>query len=307
MKKSKNPIQTENIEVKKFRAELWLGITNLILTAIVGIGITVFLNYRDEKVQEKIIALQAETARQANIAKIQVSTDCIVYNLCNEMLEVVNLGSAPAKNLKIVVVINDVNGGWVTAIDDINKFSIEKFPPTLNIKSQSTKVDVLFDNNSIKGNNAFELTVDNLPAGEKVQAILRLSPDLPVEQQTASRNITIYYDKWEAQTYFSYSIGNYFQKLYTVASFTVYASCDNCVVEPQDDSMIQVSSVGGMSTKNMNTVQESSGESWTASLTIEYKIPKGISVTPTTYPLYFKMTLLDDNGKVEFTEVSSPP
>ncbi len=306
MKKSKTPVQVENIEVKKFRAELWLGITNLILTAIVGIGITVFLNYRDERVQEKIIALQAETARQANIAKIQVSTDCVVYNLCNEMLEVINLGSAPAKNLKIVVVIDRINGGWVTAIDDIDKFSIEKYPPSLNINSKSTKVDVLFDDGSIKGNNAFELTIDNLPAGEKVQAILGLSPDLPVEQQTASRNITIYYDKWEAQTYFSYYIGDYFERLYTIASFTVYASCDNCIVEPQDDSKVQVSSVGGIGTRDGNTVQQTSGEGWTALLTVDYKIPKGISVTPTTYPLYFKMKALDEKGGYEFTEVSPP-
>ena len=302
----KKVIQSENIEKRKTKIELWLGIVNIILTAIVGIGITVFLNYRDEKVQEKLITIQAETARQANSANLQVSTNYVFYNPFNQGFRIENLGPATAKNIIIVVVINDVEDEWSNVIDEIEKTSLEIYPPSLDVKLSSIKVDNLFKSNQMIGNNAFRLITDYLPVGEKLIVKLDLNSDLLVEKVTSTRMINIFYNDWKAQTYFIDEIGHYFSNLYRIAEFSVYVNCENCFIVNHDDNIVQITAAQNFSARDILTKNDSLESIWTASLAIDYRIPSQGLLIPETYPLNFRIKNPDEQGLIELTEILKP-
>jgi uncharacterized protein HemX len=57
-------------------AEIWIGVANLIVTVIVGAGVAIFLNYRNEQIQKELPFLQAEIERQSNLAHLEISSDC---------------------------------------------------------------------------------------------------------------------------------------------------------------------------------------------------------------------------------------
>ena len=272
------------------------------LTAIIGIGIALFLNYRDEKVQKKIIDLQAEIARKENIANLQLVTDYVFYSPLKQGFRIENLGPAIAKNLRIVVVVNNVEDEWGPVIDEIEKFSLEAYPPSLDINLQTIKVDNIYYGNQMKGNNAFRLTTD-LPVGEEIIAKLDLSSDLPYEEVTSTRMINIYYDNWSSQTYFIYEIGQWLSNHYRIAEFSIYISCENCSLVNQDDNSVQITAAQDFSARNISLKKDSTESIWTASLAINYGVPAQGLLIPETNPLYFRISNPDEQGELEFTEI----
>src|SRR5687768_1521600 len=60
-KNAKNPTPRPSGNSEKWRFENWLNIGNLILTAVIGIVIAVYINIRNEKLQKQLVTLQNES------------------------------------------------------------------------------------------------------------------------------------------------------------------------------------------------------------------------------------------------------
>mgnify|MGYP001609908121 FL=1 len=105
--KEKKPRQSK----KKLSLSNWLATINLVLTTIIGIGIALYLNNRNEEFQKQLIDLE----NNAGLAHIQFIQK---HARADGLLIITNDGPAFAKNLQISLCFINPGNSW-GAVQDI--------------------------------------------------------------------------------------------------------------------------------------------------------------------------------------------
>lgn len=110
-KKPETVTKSDKPNVKRFNLNDWLGISNLVLTAFVGI----YLALRNESLQKNIVNWQ----KQAELATVALSVSDEVSE--NVTVSLTNTGPSVAKNLRISVCLSYVSPIWQDVIQNINQ------------------------------------------------------------------------------------------------------------------------------------------------------------------------------------------
>lgn len=234
---------------RKFSLEFWLSITNLVLTAIIGIGIALYLNARNENFQKQLIDIQ-NNAKLANIEityKDVILSSGIGNSNTNGYIIIKNNGPAVAENLRVAICMKTVNEQWRESINDISQFNItiddisRKYKPEIsksecgtdvNFNTLSVDIDSLSPQESIsftiKG--AYAILDRQLVGGERNVHIL-----IPIKGTAINGLMEIdrsYINSMsddELSKYVSNQFEDYITSNYYAATFTASASCNNCV------------------------------------------------------------------------------
>ncbi len=294
MKNYQNQLASPKGEDKKSRRDLILGISNLILTAIIGIGVAIYLNYRDEQIQKNLITIQAETERQSNLAHLQVSPTCLYYGSCSGSFSIKNLGAAHAKNVKVIVILEYVNEDWTSVISDIKYFSIKTLAPSLDITTSSVKIDTLYLS-PVAGYNAYEISIANIPPQDEVNILLERYQSTLTQSHTANFPATIYVNSDDPidQLALHIHLKKYLEKRFNVAGFSINTSCENCEGNI-DKPIVVVSSLGGWGLSTIDYSEFDSGFNWNINMFITFEKPKDIIFVPNNDPIYLKSSVSSD-------------
>lgn len=311
--KTEAEIAKTQIEVKKVRFDIWLGVGNLILTAVIGIFVAAFISYRDEQTQKELIQLQTNIEAQTQKELLQLQTDlaiessqanieiqnvCMYFTSCDGSFLIKNTGPATAKNIKIIIVFNSIADEWVTTITDINNFTVKKFPATLDASIQEKNVDVLYYFQEVTGKNAFEIHVDELPLNGEFRILISLSPSISVTEHSIDKQTTLYFNPGDTFYYLlSDALGNYLENLFSVAEFDVIGVCENCTGEPSETRIV----VSTLLSWGYNTIQASSDEQ-IIQLNADYYLPTDMVPTTDSSPMYLQIS--SNDGKVSITPTS---
>ena len=113
----------------------WLTVAQLLLTAFTGIFLALYFRARDEDLRRDLISLQAETERQAHLAHIDLVPICATSRSCDGTVEIRNLGPAAATNIRTVLVIESLDPAWKARIEDVGRFAVRRFPPSVTSPS----------------------------------------------------------------------------------------------------------------------------------------------------------------------------
>lgn len=294
-----------DVEKKKLKVEVWLGISNLVITAIIGIGIAIFLSYREEQAQRQIVALQAEMERQASLAHLEVTTTCLYYTSCDGAIEITNVGPASAENVRVVIAFESIAEVWKPVIEDINSFAVRKFPPGLDIGMKDRTVDVLYDLQMVPGNNAVELSIASLPPDGKFQVLLTLTPREPVKEYEVSIPLTLYIDHSTPQVPSERAIRQYLEERFEIASFSATATCENCEGGPGRISF-EVSSLLGWGLGTLRFREAEGGLEWQTQVNAAYWIPGSVNHTPVSSAVHLEVIVPEKIGGMAIREISPP-
>jgi hypothetical protein len=161
---------------------------------------------------------------------------------CLAELQVTNKGPAPATGITVDVFLQDIANPWRASIKDINNFSINTLPSNRHVPWHSfydTDPSAL---DRVTKDNAFELTINNLPPpsnNSSIQAYLGLKPGIAVVTETKNINTTLYVGSQNSQNY-NFGIGfpteqviqKYFEQVFSIADFEVNVTCQNCTNDP---------------------------------------------------------------------------
>jgi len=207
----------------------WLSIANLFLTAIVGIGIALYLQTRNEELQKQVVTLQTDLERRTEFANLKLactSIDCTSSN----GVEITNSGLAPAKNVRLTINIGWVYADWKNSVIDINQFDIVPRNLSLSLNIEDERLPI--GNQDISGDNTKVITFEYLPPNSKTIIVLQPANSLPMygayNDQTFSLVIPSEYgSNWEQYDLASI-VGNKVSYLLQIANFHASISCANC-------------------------------------------------------------------------------
>lgn len=311
-----NPEPANSLKPKE-RWEIWLGLSNLVLTVIIGVGVAVFLNYRNEKIQLEIIQLQAninrqlseqqteaqkellelqvENERKAKIANIEVTEVCAYFWGCDGTLQVRNLGPAEATNLKIVLYSPNINEAWLPIMQDISAFSVRIPTPLIDYTITQTTVDSLSSSNLPAPINAFEIDIKKLKVDETFLIITKPSPTLPLEHFEITKRVVVH--KSAEYLFYIDALREYMNRQFTVATFSIDLDCGNCVTTTTP-GWVNVSSLEYWSstpTSQLETVHE-------LDVPITYFMPEILHHVPDSSVLELDVTV--EYGAVVFKPTS---
>jgi len=226
---------------RKLSLQTWISIGNLVLTAIVGIAVAVYLQQseqtfqrelqnREEELQKQIITLQS----QSEIAKVRITT-ASVYPL--DGIEIENTGLTSAKNLRIVLCATSINNLWADFVSDMLMFDIATDNIALKFNKETTKTGCI--NVSGAQHDSIVITLESLPPNQPV--IFKIYPpqSIPTEYVLTSQEAHIAVQKdlipedysMPFETNFYDPLFEYLNHKFYTAYFLVDASCENCQVE----------------------------------------------------------------------------
>ncbi len=217
--------------VNKISVEMWISIGNLLLTAIIGIAVAVYLNIRNEEFQKQLVTLQNQT----EIAKLDLEN--AITNV--DGFKIINQGPAIAKNIRAVVCLYNMHASWENAITDIDNFVVKTENISLNFSKQYTRTEC--GNSSILGNDSLVITLDALSPDQSATFSIGFSNDLPVEYLKVTRKAHLAIDNLlypknnslSLEDYLANPVNNYLEETLADESqpaitFLIDVSCDNC-------------------------------------------------------------------------------
>lgn len=272
---------------KTINWEKSLSIANLFLTAVIGIFVALYLKSRDENLaltlaqrneefQQQLIELNAK----AGLAQLEITEYCINVLTCNGGFSIKNNGPATAKNVRLVVFVNRIYSPWIDIVHDVEEFEIKQDDPSLRVKILAVKINTI-SGLDMSGNNAFEVTIDNLPFNSTGTFSIAIKSDNYIET-TYDKTFSVKYlvDLGGPGHYIIHrSMTKYLENKFPIAYFSVNASCDNCQGN-SSGTYISVSSVTNwnntvLKQETINSLQYELFEIRINSLT-----PKGIQFDP---------------------------
>jgi hypothetical protein len=309
---------------RKLTFQTWISITNLILTAIIGIGVAAYLQYsqqnfeselqakeqsyqtqlqqKDEESQKQIIELQ----RQLGISNIFIGhlVPAGVYG--GHIIRVTNNGPATAKNIRVAICIDSMNPVWEESLNDISNFDFKEYA---NPSFDLTREDVVsscgfaFKNG---GNNAVIITIATLPPNEDYGIAVSLSNNIELKKVETKVLAHVLTPKSLAIIPIPGNVllnpPTFIETLiyeFTVARFQAQTSCENCVVTSGEDQSVPLvlvvdSSGAGYSSEQPITSETDTNYVTDIERTITYDIPVE-STAPTSAEIYFLLQK-DKNG-----------
>lgn len=301
---------------KKISIELWIAIGNLLLTAIVGIGIAIFLQAREQRFQAELQNKNEEFQKQ--IIEIQNQTQFAHIDISHQrrsgghFIEIKNVGPAIAKNLKIAICIESLNPIWIEQITDISQFEFGKFTnPSFNLSREDTKSSCNFAFGD-DTNNASILTIDLLPSNESIGLTVSLAKGIQLEEIQTSVNTFILIPT-EIATKISptevkldiYALTDALDDKFTIATFKTAASCENCIVESDSKIVPLISRTGGGSLYLTSPILGESSKyiSVNFETTTSHRVPIGVKLPSINLYLLESVEYYLDNPIVYYSEI----
>ncbi len=224
---------------KKSKSLNWersLNIANLVLTAVIGIFVALYLKSREENLAITLAQRNEEFQRQlidiqakAEFAQLEVVEYCLNVLTCNGGFSIKNIGPAVAKNIKLVVFVNKIYSPWVDIVHNIESFEFKVDNPSLQININPVRVNTI-NGLDMLGNNAYEVSIDNLPPNSTGIFSIMLKNDNYVET-TFIKTFSVKYliDLGGPGHYIIHRpMTKFLESKFSVAHFLVNASCDNC-------------------------------------------------------------------------------
>ena len=286
-----NPESAHSVPASQKQTD-WLGIVNMIISIIVGIGLAIFFNIRNGQLQIDNINLQAKLQEEYNSASLQITCPNID---CAQIFKVTNTGFGQAKSVNIIIALSSVPLPWTPYVNNINQFqlSVRPFSAPIHITlATNTSVNALPNNQ----NNAYILSLDNL--GPQSSITVNISPGnlynsiKNIIHGKKPYNAIVYFTASEIQTLSDpnniHEIINDIidSNFFGIAKFVIDASCSTCSGDTSyasyptfkastnnNDFIVSSNSetfpVTGTPQKNQNGVY-----SLAVSYTVDYMIPK---------------------------------
>lgn len=279
MSQAKRNLKTENL----------IAIANLLLTAIIGIGIAIYLRVRDERFQRNLLTLQAEINRQSNLAHLQVKPTCLYYTSCAGAIKIENTGPASAKNIKITIVLDEVDDEWLSAISDINSFKVKIFPPSFSPTITVKKVDVLYAFQDMRGDNAIDIELGTLPPNASIKVLLTANLEtIPINSYEVEIPITVDFREWKTYVFYEGPIRQYLENRFSIANFSVTTFCENCEGASAPVRFVD-SALQGFSMKTDSMQRGQNFAEMQTTVNARYILPKGVPHTPSSPSVYLKV------------------
>ncbi|MEA2574041.1 MAG: hypothetical protein QOH93_1339 [Chloroflexia bacterium] len=246
-------------EDRKF--ERFLAVLQLILTAITGIGVALFVSARQEEATASLNRSQQEFQKQfityqreAELAQLEITQSCnrescpgtTIRNLSN---------TASAENLNVVLTLVQIGEQARGVITGLESLTWNHEPSSIDVqpKMEHSTGNSGASAASIAGNNLLKLHIEKLPPGadlvvemqylggstpglSKVSMEMWLLPSTTLSI-TETESITAPAEPpgvlgtkvagpWDQ--ILDTAIRDYVQHNYSLATFTVSATCDNC-------------------------------------------------------------------------------
>lgn len=221
---------------KSLNWERSLSIANLVLTAVIGIFVALYLKSRDESLALTLAQRNEEFQRQlidiqakAEFAQLEITEYCLNVLTCNGGFSIKNVGPATAKNIKLVVFVNKVYSPWADIVHDIGSFELKVDNPSLQVNINPVRVSTI-NGLDMSGNNGYEVSIDNLPPNSTGIFSVVLQNDNYVEV-TFTKTFSVKYliDLGGPGHYIiHHPMTKFLESKFPVAYFLVNASCDNC-------------------------------------------------------------------------------
>lgn len=255
---------------RKLSFQTWISIVNLILTAIIGIGVSIYLQYsqqnfeselqareqsyqtqlqqksqeyqdelqkKEQEFQKEIIDLQ----RQLGLSNIHIEhfvpRPDAFGGYGAHVIRVVNNGAATAKNIRVAICIDSMNPVWQESLTDISNFDFKEYAnPSFDLvrKDVNSSCDFAFENS---GNNAAVVTIATLPPNEEYRIEVSLSDNIKlkeVETKVLAHMLTpkelVVIPSPDKVLIPPYTYIEALISEFAVARFRVQASCENCIV-----------------------------------------------------------------------------
>ncbi len=293
---------------QKSRFDRWVSVLQLLVTVLTGVGVALLINHGNQQLQLQIAEqedllhrelpkLQAEAARQANLADLELQPTCVYSASCDGAFRLSNKGQAAARDVETHIIVVDVNALWRHVLTDSQMLSVKYYPPTLHASDKPEKVEVFYPGVSPEGNNAILSWADMLPSNGKLQTLIDFNIDSSfVEVVAISRTLTITNVVMPEDT--ADRIPNlllrYLESEYWIAKLSLETICSNCEVTGQENFFIPISSLS-----SWNRVPSGDNQ---YNLQINYYVPEGSGHLPDSSPLNLEVQSLA-NGEFEFREV----
>jgi hypothetical protein len=242
--------------------EFYLSILNLILTAIIGIGIAIYLNIRNENFQEQLVVLQSK-AQLANITVENIKSTLNWFDLYTGFevkssepygFIIKNNGPATATSLQLAICIGKnailstlpLSPSYTREeipnleVEDISQFNIST--NDIFLQSSGTIASAQYFQSAVDTpqNNLLTLLIPSLPPGSELPVQIEISERLPHKIVVIKRDVQLLIPTPNQESLsdadlISFAEQNmklYFDHNYSaIADFTVQAKCTNCVVE----------------------------------------------------------------------------
>jgi len=266
----------------KSKIQTWLAVVNIVLTIVIGIGITLFLDYRDkqfqsemksrdEQFQIRFAELKAQLDSQINLTTLSVfASSATQFNCaenyiasCGSLVTVKNIGNVPAKNVKIIVALEAVGTPWKDVIKDINAFSYSIYPP-INSQVKPIRINNFDITDSVYGDNAIEITIDNLPSNSSVNISFRLASTIQLKKFTSNQTTILY--RHDTEPIFSYVFRDLVIKYNGTVLLEAFGYCDNCK-DAQDNPIIRrftVSKFNNLEINKIEPIKNFDDSTWTS-------------------------------------------
>lgn len=306
--KNRKPVSSKiGTKIQESMAGNWLGIANLILTAIIGIGLAIFFKLRDESFQTNVMKLQSEMDRQSKLAHIDLYESCFYRYYCGGSFTVVNSGPANANNLRITLTLTGVQQPWDRAIKNIDVFPITIDPPSIQAEISRRKINLRYGDD-IDGNNTIDVVISTLPPNQQVELFVAYDENMiATTEQTANRDVFITTDSEMSDVTLQKLISDFLERKYEVALFDVNASCENCEGEiPTVNIYDSADSHWGIS--ELISTSENGKTIYQTKLSSVYRVPSSTSGLSTTkVPEAFLGTPIQTNALPLHLTLSQQP
>ena len=258
---------------KKHKPETWLAIINIVLTAIIGIAVAIYLSVRNEEFQKQFLELQRNSA----IAHLQIINDNeFHYEFAKDGVTIRNNGMAAAKNVRVIICISEIgrawNDGWNQSIGDISNIEIFFSNPSLIQSQEYTTVTCEDQLEGVK-KNAVLITINSLPANQTVdisviptkhatgesklirqRAFIIIPESFFVDNSKYGNPSSPEFDPDKLYYPIETALERFYRFDFTaIANFHTYVTCDNCIVET-DDGTILLTEFDGMALTDLYLV-----------------------------------------------------
>jgi len=230
------------------KTKLLLNIANLVLTAIVGIVVAVYINFRNEKLEisllemqanidhqmlesqqinnESLLELQEQMKQKYEMAELEIEQLC--HNgRCSGDFKITNIGYAAAEDLTVSVHVSELYDPWKSTINSIDQFDVRILELSLNYSITSQLVNT-GGSKEITGNTQSRIEIETLPPQSKVSVVISLNDDVPNQDGENCASPLFYFTAPYFFPLQSIPVQNYIWQKYSIAKLTVSATCDNC-------------------------------------------------------------------------------
>jgi hypothetical protein len=262
-----------------------LAIANLFVTVLLGLVVTVLLQFNNQKFE----TLKLKLENDLQFANITVSSDDKSFTYTNQ-------GASTAKNLQIVFCFAHINDEWKDVVKDTRFFSV-------SAENSAMKFSEIDDEDRCNAGGDLPIggklvTIEALPAQQSVRlALIPKSKLTSIRKYQGTAYIQEKVEKEPGPLQFGAAAGFYsfLAHKFAIAQFRTDLSCDNCrhafvaadaTINAPPVPLVIYSDEGGLT-----IVDDSNNTSKTTiDFTVTYHSPDGLTESTSNHVLYLGIT-----------------